>query len=106
HQLCLAPRPGRRGQGEQRHGLQEVGLALAVGAEEEVEARIGFELEPRIVPVVAKFEREQPHMATRIGMITYRYSSLPGDVMRPGLSGPSNRNSTLSPGMTASASRT
>ena len=70
HQLGLAAGPRRRGEGEQRHRFQEVGLALAVGAQEEVEAWVRFELEPRIVSIVAKFEGEQPHMATRIGMIT------------------------------------
>ena len=76
-EVGFAAGAGRRGEGEDRHRLEEVRLALGVLAQEDVELRSQLELQAGIVAVVAKRERDQPqvgeafYIATRTGMITY-----------------------------------
>ena len=54
HELVLAARPRGRRESQHRHGLEQVRLALSVGADEHVDAGPGRQVQLRVVPVVAE----------------------------------------------------
>ena len=54
HQLEFPASPRRRGQSKHRDRLEQVGLALAVGPDEYIDARPRRQFQLRVVPMIAE----------------------------------------------------